>query len=54
LTPAQILKFRDEAFGIYHNDPKFLARIERLFGKPAADNIQEMTKVKLKRKILGD
>ena len=54
LTPAQILKFRDDAFNIYHNDPKFLARIEKLFGKEAADNIQEMTKVKLKRKILGD
>ena len=54
LTPAQILKFRDDAFTIYHNDPRFLDRIERLFGKTAADNIQEMSKVKLKRKILGD
>jgi anaerobic magnesium-protoporphyrin IX monomethyl ester cyclase len=54
LTPAQILKFRDEAFNIYHNNPKFLSRIERLFDKEAADNIQKMTKVKLKRKILGD
>jgi radical SAM superfamily enzyme YgiQ (UPF0313 family) len=54
LTPAQILKFRDDAFTIYHNDPRFLNRIERLFGKTAADNIQEMSKVKLKRKILGD
>ena len=54
LTPAQILKFRDDAFTIYHNDPRFLARIERLFGKPAADNIKEMSKVKLKRKLLGD
>ena len=54
LTPSQILKFRDDAYTIYHNDSNFLARIERLFGKAAADNIKEMSKVKLKRKILGD
>jgi radical SAM superfamily enzyme YgiQ (UPF0313 family) len=51
LTPAEILKFRDDAFNIYHNDPKFLKRIEKLFGKEQADNIKEMTKIKLKRKI---
>ena len=28
-----------------------LERIERLFGKKEADNIREMTKIKLKRKI---
>ena len=51
LTPAEILKFRDDAFNIYHNDPNFLKRIEKLFGKEQADNIKEMTKIKLKRKI---
>jgi len=54
LSPAEILKFRDEAYTIYHTNPKFLDRIERLFGKEAADNIKEMAKIKLKRKILGD
>jgi len=54
LTPAEILKFRDEAYNIYHTYPPFLERIERLFGKEAADNIKEMTKIKLKRKILGE
>tara|TARA_R110001599_G_scaffold79037_2_gene214378 strand:- start:334 stop:1167 length:834 start_codon:yes stop_codon:yes gene_type:complete len=54
LTPAEILKFRDEAFDIYHTDPAFLKRIERLFGKEEANNIKEMTKIKLKRKIFGD
>tara|TARA_R110001592_G_scaffold348140_2_gene642096 strand:+ start:3822 stop:5378 length:1557 start_codon:yes stop_codon:yes gene_type:complete len=51
LTPAEILKFRDDAFNTYHNHPLFLERIERLFGKKEADNIKEMTKIKLKRKI---
>jgi hypothetical protein len=54
LTPSEILKFRDKAFDIYHTDPSFLKRIERLFGKEEANNIKEMTKIKLKRKILGD
>jgi hypothetical protein len=51
LTPAEILKFRDDAFNIYHTNPAFLKRIERLFGKEEANNIKEMTKIKLKRKI---
>jgi len=54
LTPAEILKFRDDAFNIYHNNPQFLKRIEKLFGKEQADSIKEMTKIKLKRKIFGD
>ena len=51
LTPAEILRFRDDAFNTYHTHPAFLERIERLFGKKEADNIREMTKIKLKRKI---
>jgi hypothetical protein len=31
-----------------------LNKIERKFGKKALDNIKDMTKVNLKRKILGD
>lgn len=52
LTSEQILKFRDEAFVEYHTSPKFLERINRLFGPKAVQNIIEMTNVKLKRKIL--
>jgi radical SAM superfamily enzyme YgiQ (UPF0313 family) len=51
LSPSEILKFRDEAYTLYHTHPKFLNRIETLFGKEAADNIKEMAKIKLKRKI---
>ena len=54
LTPAQILKFRDEAYTIFHTSPKFLKLIETKYGKQMADNIVENTKIKLKRKILGD
>jgi len=52
LTSAEILKFRDEAYEEYHTSPQFLERITLKFGKQQADNIREMTKVKLKREIL--
>ena len=52
LTPAEILEFRDNAFNIYHSNSHFLNRIKNKFGQIAVDNINEMLKVKLKRKIL--
>lgn len=54
LTPAEVLKFRDEAFNIYHSSPNFLSKIEKKFGHAAVENIKKMTSIKLKRKILGD
>lgn len=54
LSAAEILKLRDEKFIEYHSNPKFLKRIENKFNKQAAQNILEMTKIKLKRKIIED
>ena len=54
LTPEEILKFRDDAFQSYHTDKNFLEKIRGRYGERAVKNIREMTKVKLKRKILGD
>jgi radical SAM superfamily enzyme YgiQ (UPF0313 family) len=54
LTPEQILKFRDEAYMTYHTNPKFLKKVEKKYGKIAVENILNNTKIKLKRKILGD
>ena len=54
LKPYEILKFRDKAFEDYHNNQKFLERIKSKFGSIAAKNIQEMTKIKLKRKIIEE
>ena len=54
LTPEEILRFRDDAFTKYHTYPPFLEKIEEKYGKIAKDNIEKMTKIKLKRKILGD
>ena len=53
LKPEEILEYRDESYKNYHTYKPFLSRIEKKFGKKATDNIKEMTKVNLKRKILG-
>ena len=54
LTPEKILKYRDECYIQYHNYPEFLDRIRIIYGDVAVNNVIEMSKVKLKRKILGD
>ena len=54
LKPEEILEYRDKSFNKYHTHKPFLDRIEKKFGKKAIDNIKEMTKINLKRKILGD
>ena len=52
LTAAEILQFRDNAFEEYHSYPLFLEKIKNKFGQIAVDNINEMLKIKLKRKIV--
>ena len=54
LEPAEILKFRDDAWTAYHTYEPFLDLIEEKSGAEAREDILKMTKVKLKRKILGD
>ena len=52
LTASEILEFRDKAFDEYHSYLPFLERIRNKFGQIAVDNIKEMLKIKLKRKIV--
>jgi radical SAM superfamily enzyme YgiQ (UPF0313 family) len=54
LTSAEVLKFRDEAWQQYFTNSKFLDLIEKKFGVQERVNIEHMTKIKLKRVILGD
>ncbi len=51
LSPAEILKFRDDAFLRYHTSQNFLHRIQQKYGQTAVDLINEMTGIKLKRAI---
>ena len=54
LSPAEILMYRDKNFLRYHKSENFLKKIEKKFGSNAKENIENMTKIKLKRKILEE
>ena len=52
-SSAEVLRFRDEAWQKYFTNENYLNFIEKKFGKANSNNIKELSKVKLKRKILG-
>ena len=54
LTAAQVLEFRDSAFTTYHTNPRFLSLIKQRFGDGPAQNIKDLTKIRLKRKLLEE
>jgi len=54
LKSWEILKLRDDAFISYHLNFKFLQRIKSRFGDKAVQNIKQMSKIKLARKIVED
>jgi radical SAM superfamily enzyme YgiQ (UPF0313 family) len=54
LSAKKILQFRDEAWMKYHTNSKYLSLIRKKFGEKAEKNIQDTTKIKLKRKLFGD
>jgi anaerobic magnesium-protoporphyrin IX monomethyl ester cyclase len=54
LSSAEVLRFRDEAWKKYFTNPAYLNLVERKFGPEERKNVQDMTSIHLKRKILGD
>ncbi len=54
LKAYEILQMRDEAFINYHTNVNFLNLIKKKFGPKAVNNILDMTKIKLKRKIIEE
>lgn len=54
LSNVEILRFRDNAYNEYHTSPKFLSKVQKKYGDKAVENILDNTKIKLKRRILGD
>lgn len=54
LSAAEVLGFRDKAFDLYYRNPEYLTMVEAKFGVKARRHIEEMTRIKLKRKLLGD
>jgi len=54
LSSSQVLKFRDEAWQKYFSNTTYLDLVERKFGTVERKNVEDMAKIRLKRKILGD
>lgn len=54
LESAEVLRFRDEAFTKYFTSPAYLQLVQKKFGAGVVEHLQDMTKIRLKRKILGD
>jgi|SRR5215472_4399827 len=54
LTAADVLKFRDEAWQRYFSNPAYLSLVEKKFGEQQRKNVEDMAKVRLRRKLLGD
>jgi len=54
LTAAEIIKARDNAWKVYHQNSEYLQLLENKFGIKARQSVESMLKIELKRKILGD
>jgi len=54
LTASEVLKFRDDAWHKYFSRIEYLDLVERKFGVEQRANVEELTKIRLKRKLLGD
>jgi len=54
LSAAEVLRFRDDAWQKYFTNPAYLALVERRFGLQEKKNVEDMSSIPLKRKLLGD
>jgi radical SAM superfamily enzyme YgiQ (UPF0313 family) len=54
LSAAEVLRFRDEAWLTYFRNPAYLSLVERRFGATERRNVEQMSEIRLKRKLLGD
>lgn len=52
ISAREVLRFRDEAFHKYFNNPGYLKMIERKFGTNVKEHIHKMSLTKLSRRIL--
>jgi len=54
VSAAEVLRFRDHAWQTYFTYRPFLDLIEAKFGVEERENVEAMSSIRLKRKILGD
>ena len=52
-SASEVLEFRDNAWQKYFTNQNFLSLVEKKFGTQQKENLIEMTKISLKRKLLG-
>lgn len=52
LSSEEVLKFRDEAFKLYHNSSQYLENMKNRFGLDTVNEIKKMVDVKIKRDII--
>jgi len=52
LSAAEVLRFRDQAWRTYFTNPQYLSLVEQKFGIQQRQNVEEMAKIQLKRKLL--
>jgi radical SAM superfamily enzyme YgiQ (UPF0313 family) len=53
-TAAQVLEFRDQAWQTYFTNPTYLDLVTKTFGPQERANIENMSSIKLRRKLLGN
>jgi hypothetical protein len=49
-----VVRFRDEAWQTYFTYKPYLDLVEKKFGAQERRNVEEMAKIRLRRKLLGD
>jgi len=53
LSPGEVLRFRDEAFQVYFESPRYLEMVNRKFGAKTVEELRQMTSHRLERKYAG-
>lgn len=51
ISASEVLKFRDDAFHEYFENPRYLQMLEKKFGRHVRKHIEELTETRLKRKM---
>lgn len=54
VSAAEVLRFRDQAWQRYFTNPGYLELVESRFGLAERRNVEDLAKIHLKRKLLGD
>ena len=52
LSAAEVIRFRDDAWQTYFTNPDYLNLVEKKFGRAQRLNVEDMSKVPLRRKLL--